>query len=466
MISIPQYSINKLIEQIRVGGTSTLTSNSVLTEQAYGGIIPQFGNVYQVIANSTGGAIRSSGAFGKVLFQNDSAATPVNNAAVVFDVNTGRLMTTGLNAPTSTFADLGGSNANQRRGASALLAGATRNVGIDQIDSSTQVGQATVTLLTTGDSLNRFVPTSYSSVTDYALLSNKVVSDILFSRPLSFNKSRGTKSDHFITDKNAYIGYTHNQYGFAGNSVNRNDFYLGTEAGNEILSVGALFLGSTGSIGSTYGHSSVDGFGGTGYVRGTLTPDLTLLGSVGYSNYNYTLSRSGLNGTANATTSSGSLNTDLGLTYLAFNQKGYSIQPRLGVSYGNASVKGFQEAGLTQGALGISGYNADRLSGQLGAVFAKDVELFSRPLKVALDVGVNEFFTDHKSNMNATVLADTSIKFPISSAQNTKVFGFAGLGANYQLTSSTSVYAKYEANTMNNNDSISNNATVEFKTSF
>ena len=453
-------------DQIRVGGTSTLTSNSVLTEQAYGGITPTFGNVYQIIANSTGGAIRSSGAFGNVLFQNDSAATPVNNAAVVFDVNTGRLMTTGLNAPTSIFADLGGSNANQRGAVSALMKGATRNVGIDQIDSSTPIGQATVTLLTTGDSLNRFVPTSYSGITDYALLSNKVVSDILFSRPLSASKSRGTKSDNFISDKNAYIGYTHNQYGFAGNSINRNDFYLGTEVGNEMLSVGALFLGSTGSISSTYGRSSVDGYGGTGYVRGTLTPDLTILGSAGYSNYNYDLSRSGLNGSVNAATSSGSLNTDLGLTYMAFNQNGYSIQPRLGLSYGNASVKGFHETGSTQGILGISGYNADRLSGQLGAVFAKDVELFSRPLNVALDVGVNEFFTDHKNNMNTTVLADTSIKFPISSAQNTKVFGFAGLGATYQLSSSTTVYAKYEANTMNSNDSISNNATVEFKTSF
>ena len=89
-----------------------------------------------------------------------------------------------------------------------------------------------------------------------------------------------------------------------------------------------------------------------------------------------------------------------------------------------------------------------------------------RPLKVGLDLGVTKFFSDNQSNMNATLLADTSVQFPISSAHNTDTFGSAGVSADYKLTNYASIYAKYEANTMNNNNSLSNNATVELKASF
>ena len=119
-------------DQIRIGGTSTLGSGSTLAAATWNGITPQRGDSYQILANSTGGAIRSTGAFDNVTFTGADAIT-VNNAAVVFDVNSGRMMTTGLNAPNSTFAGLG-RNANQSAAISALMAGATRNVGVDQID--------------------------------------------------------------------------------------------------------------------------------------------------------------------------------------------------------------------------------------------------------------------------------------------------------------------------------------------
>ena len=94
------------------------------------------------------------------------------------------------------------------------------------------------------------------------------------------------------------------------------------------------------------------------------------------------------------------------------------------------------------------------------------LSLWVMPLQPKI-VSINRFLLVKLDwEVRAVRVADTSIKFPISSAQNTKVFGFAGLSATYQLSSSTTVYAKYEANTMNSNDSISNNATVEFKTSF
>ncbi len=223
--------------------------------------------------------------------------------------------------------------------------------------------------------MNRLVPEHYSGISDYALLTNKTVSDILFSRPLSnTSQTKGTSSDKFIANKDVYTGYVHNQYGFGGNTLNRNDFYLGAEAGSNKVSLGAMVLGSTGSMNSTYGNGSVDGVGGTVYARGALTPDFRVMSSVGYSNYNYNLNRSAMTGTTTATTSSDGINADLGMTYLAFNQNGYSVQPRIGVGYGDFRVNGFQENGAIQ-KLAIAGHNASRLSGQAGAIMTKDFEV-------------------------------------------------------------------------------------------
>jgi autotransporter-associated beta strand protein len=451
-------------DQIRVGGAVTLTPSSTLIASPWAGAVPAYGNTYQIIANSVGGSIRASGAFGNVLFDNGTSAAPVSNAAVVFDVNTGKLITTGLNAANSTYADIG-TNSNQRGAVSALMSVAQSGIGSNQIDSLTNSGKSAFALLTNNGSVERLVPEHYSSMTDYSLLANKTVSNILFSRPLSVDKSTGieSKNNKFIDHKNVYIGYTRNQYAVSNNNVYRNDFYLGAEAGSDKLSLGLLFLGSTGSLHSTYGSGSVDGLGGTAYLRAALTPEFRVLGSVGYTGYNYDLNRSSVVGAATASTTGDGINADLGLTYLAFDKNGYSIQPRLGIGYGFASVKGFQEAGSDQ-RLDVAGHDASRLSGQAGVIFAKDLDVNGHPLKVALDLGVESFFTDNKQDINAAMSTDTRVKFPIGIASNTKTFGSAGLSANYEITKSASIYAKYEANTMG--DSISNNATVELKSSF
>jgi autotransporter-associated beta strand protein len=449
-------------DQVRVGGTVTLNPTSKLIMQAWGGGVPAYGNTYQIIADSSGGAKRVSGTFGNVLFDNGTG-TQVKNAAMVFDVNTGNAIATGLNAATSTFANIG-STTSQHAAASSVFSVATGSVGPNQIDSSTPVGNTAFALLTangTAASLNieRMVPEYYSGMADYALMTNKTVSNILFSRPLSFDKtSRTGANSSFFANKSVYAGYVNNRYSEAF-STTRNDFYIGAEAGNDNVSFGALFLGNFGSTRGTYGSGNLSGVGGSLYTRGTLFSKLKLLANVGYSGYSNDLNRSSVTGVTSATANSSGLNAGLGATYLAFDKSGYSIQPRVGLNYGSAWIDGFQENGSNQ-RLMFASSNASRFSVQAGAIFAKSFNVINRPLKLALDLGGESVFSDRKSNMDATLITDTRVHFPISFNSYNKTYGLVGISANYDIAKYASIYLKFEANSMGNN------GVVELKSSF
>lgn len=439
-------------DQVRVGGTVTLNPSSTLVVHTWGGVLPASGNVYQIIADSAGAPVRVNGVFGNVLFDANGQLTPVNpisNAAVVFDVNTGKMITTGLNAANSTFADLG-STPSQRGAMTALMSAAMSGVGKNQFDSQTIAGSTALALLSTNgstasSSLARLVPEQYGGMANFSLLTSRAVSDFLFVRSAPMGKSSGLSGGDSINNKSIYVGYMNNKDNTASNDVNRNDFYVGAEGGSDKFTLGVLAMNSTGNISSIYGGGTVSGQGANIYARSVLSPVVSILGSVGYSSLNYDLYRATITGTASATTSGHGVNASLGATYLAYDMDNLSILPRLGLGYAETSVGGFQETGSAQ-RLNVSGYRASRLSAQAGVLFANNTQISGRVLKLGLSLGMDSAISDSGGVMNATMAIDTRIQFPISTAGGNKTNGTLGLSANYEVLKDTSMYAKYELN--------------------
>lgn len=429
-------------DQVRVAGTVTLNPNSTLVVQPYGGIVPVSGNVYQTIANSTGGAIAINGAFGNVLFGTNTSP----NAAAVFDLDTGRLLTTGLNASNSVFADLG-TTPSQRAAANALMAVATSG-HVDQIHSTTAAGNSAYALLsangaTASANAARLVPEQYAGLANFGLLSSQAVSDFLFVRSENAGKASGMSSGDTVDDKSVFVGYMNNKDNVTSNNVNRNDAYIGAEGGSGRLIVGALAMSSTGSISSTYGSGDVKGQGATLYARSAVSPVLSILASIGYSGQDFRLNRASVTGAAQGTTSAHGMNASVGATYLAYDKDELSILPRISLNYADMSVNGFTETGSAQ-ALNLAGYKATRTDLQAGVLFSRNTNLNGHAVKLALNAGVDSAINDNKGNMNAIMVTSPQVQFPISFASDRNTSGMLGLSVNYEFTQATSMYMKYD----------------------
>jgi uncharacterized protein with beta-barrel porin domain len=446
-------------DQVRVSGTVTLNPTSTLVVQAIGGTEPVSGNVYQIIANSTGGAIAVNGAFGNVLFNTNTSP----NAAAVFDVATGRLLTTGLNASNSVFADLGATS-NQRVAANALMTAAMSGVGTDQINSATAVGSSAYALLsangaTSSANAARLVPEHYSGIANFGLLTSQAVSDFLFVRSTSIGKSSGLAVGDSVDDKSIYVGYMNNRDNTTSSNVERKDSYIGAEGGSGPLTMGVLVMSSTGAISSTYGGGSVRGQGATIYGRFAVSPALSILGSIGYSSQNFTLNRTSVTGVAQATTSAHGMNASLGASYLAYQMDELSILPRVSLNYADTVVDGFAETGSAQ-RLNIGGYKASRTDFHAGMLLARNTNLDGHAVKLALSAGVDSTIGSDQGNMDAIMATSPEVQFPIGFASDRKTSGTLGLSANYELSKTASMYVKYDYH------SSGNSARVELNKSF
>ncbi len=197
----------------------------------------------------------------------------------------------------------------------------------------------------------------------------------------------------------------------------------------------------------------------TFYSKFALSPTLSILGSIGTSAQNFNLTRSPISGVASATTAAHGKNASVGATYLAYANDASSILSRLGFNYANTAVAGFQEVGSAQ-RLAVGGYNASRFDMQAGVLFARNMQLAGRGMKLGLDVGVNTRLSDRKGDMNAMMVVDPQVKFPISFATDRKTTVNLGLSANYELSKATSMYVKYD------NHGYGSGARFEVKTTF
>ena len=150
-----------------------------------------------------GGVKPVTGMFSTVRFDADGAAgpgVPVSNAAVLFDQATGRVIATGLNGPTSTFADLG-STANQRQVVGSIFNSAISLIGPNQINSSTSASALALQLIASPGSISsklaNFTPEFYGSIADYAMGSDLAVTNLLHDRITNLSNIAGLAPDGF-----------------------------------------------------------------------------------------------------------------------------------------------------------------------------------------------------------------------------------------------------------------------------
>lgn len=424
-------------DQIRVAGKITLEKQSELIVQTYGGSAPRLGEVYQIMADLDGKAKKVSGHFATVKFDLDGVAgsgAAVVNAAAVFDVATGQVITTGLNLPQSTFADLG-SNPNQRAAAAALMNIATSDVGINQIDTSSGTGKNAGEFLTANGATvaanaERLTPEYYGAISDYALLGKRSMLNLLQSRS---NQEQNS----------AYAGYMRSGGQSAGNShISRNDYYLGAEFSvNESLKLGSVLTVNSGKLEARFGSGNVNGQAVTAYLAYQPLSDLNILASVAYAKYSYDLDRSGVTGQITGSTSARGIDASLAASYKAYADQDFTVLARSSLSHGKVMSDAFDEQGSSH-RLQLGSADASQLTGQLGASLiwgAKD-----QPLKLGADLGIERHFSDKRDDMQSKLAIDQRVAAPVQFVKDRDLTANIGFNASYKLSKDITLFGKVE----------------------
>lgn len=431
-------------DQTRVGGTVTLGPTSSLVVQTFNGAMPVRGNEYQIISNSTGGSIRVNGTFATVAFDVDGEAgtgAAVANAAAVFDVNTGKVIATGLNGDKSTFGDLG-ATPNERAFAASLFGVSQAQVGQNQIDSlDPLVGTAALGILTSPDlraELSFFIPEYYGGIAEYALNGEAALSTLVRSRVSSLSANH---------ESGGYAGYTNFRLHSRDNvSVSRNDGYVGYDRrlGSHVK-LGMLLGVNEGSISGDNGNGrgDADGFGGMIYGDGKMNQRWTLFGTIGGSSTDFRLSRRTQQGLVAANTSVDGFSATIGARFLAKESEQFSLMPHFVFGYENASVKAFTESGAID-ALMHGGYDTDRVTSELGASAVWSRDLNGRPVLMELVAGVKGILSENGDSMTATMVNNGSVTYPINYANDEGAYFNIKANTSYEMIEDTSIYAGYE----------------------
>lgn len=428
-------------DQIRVGGDITLAPSSQLVVQAYRNARPQRGDVFQILADRRGNEIRVDGTFNSVRFDADGArgrGRPVDNAAVVFDVNTGQVVATGLNESDSEFADLG-ENRNQRSAAAALFDAA--QVGDNQIDTSDPlVGTLARNVIdgsnVASDQLSKLIPVHLGGLADYAMGGDDSMSNLVRSRvsPLKNSDSRG-----------GFAGY--NRFRMTSKDdveIDRNDGYVGADQvfGNGVR-LGMLAHFSSGEIGHAYGSGDADGVGGHAYAEGSINPRTQVLAHIGGSSTDFSLRRRTQLGVATGDTDVSSFNTALGARYLLKESEAFSLMPHFILGYESASVEEFVERG-TLDALHTAGYDSSRLHAEIGASAVWTKEIAGRGFAFELTAGLRQNLSDDEDELQATLVNDRRVSFPVQFAGDDETYFNIRTNASYQVFDAGAVYTGFE----------------------
>ncbi|MCX6850272.1 MAG: autotransporter domain-containing protein, partial [Verrucomicrobia bacterium] len=399
-------------DQIQLAPGATLTISNALNVATFAGFTAVQGNKFQIISGP-GGAVpinHLTGTFSTVTFDADGilGVNPaVTNAAVVFDVNTGALTATGLNGPTSTFADLGG-NANQRAAAASIFNAAF--VGQNQIDSSTTAGKLALQITdATGGSaadLAKYTPDYYGSLADYAFMGNQVLARSI----------QATRSDYY-----------------AGVNLLASEDYVFGIAGSM----------SQGSISAALGSANSDGWGAMVFGRYTLAKSFTFFGSFALNQQNMDLRRQTVNGTVTGSTDVSSYVGFLGVQYKGWRVGGVSIAPRVSLSYSNSQVGGFSETGAID-ALNVGGYHNNRFMGEAGVSALWSTDIAGHGLNLELAASVQQYFQNTKNQMAVNVASVPSASYGVNFAKMGNTQAVIQFNAGYELFKTVTSYLGYE----------------------
>lgn len=435
---------------------ATLTIGGTLAVAGFGGFTPVQGNTFQIVAGP-GGALPINpitGTFATVTFDADGvlgAGAAVTNAAVVFDVQTGMLTATGLNADTSTFADLG-STPNQRAAAGAIFNAAL--IGPNQINTATVAGQLALQLTDATSSssadLARYVPEQYGAMSDYAMMGDVAMVRSVQDRVsnLAYPSSRGSQEDRASGLPNhgsSYFGYVSSHIDTADNaSVNRNDYYLGANlVATDTFVVGLAGSVSEGSLSSTLGSADSNGFGGMVYGRATVADSFTFFGSFGLSQQDFDITRATVNGTVTGSTDATSYVGFLGAQYKGWKVGEVSIAPRVSLTYASTDVAGFNESGAID-ALNIGGYSASRLIGEAGLSALWTAEIASRPFSLEVAASLQQMLQNNKDTMTASIATVPNASYPVEFNSSGDTQAVMRANASYMIFNGVNVYGGYE----------------------
>jgi fibronectin-binding autotransporter adhesin len=439
---------------LTVGGTLNVSGTSPIPGPAFQ---PAQGNSFQVISTNTlvGGhytSISLTGSFATVTY--DPTGTGVvnpNAAGFVFDLNTGKITTTGLNGPTSSYADLG-SNANQRGAASALFSVATAGHQ-NQIDSSTTAGklalQITDSIGNSSGDLARYTPDYYGSLADYAFMGNQVLVRSIQDRvsPMSYVPSQiGEDSLSQVPETmSLFMGYTYANLNTSDAAkATRNDYYAGVNLlASEDYVFGIAGSASQGSISAALGSAKSEGWGAMMFGRYTVAKSFTFFGSFGFNQQNMDLKRQTVNGTVTGSTDVTSYVGFLGVQYKGWRVGGVSIAPRMSFSYSNSQVKGFNETGAID-ALNVGGYNNNRFMGEAGVSALWSTELAGRAFNLEVAASVQQYFLNSKSQMAVQIASVPSASYGVNFAKTGSTQAVFQVNAGYEIAKAVTAYVGYE----------------------
>lgn len=442
-------------DQIQLAPGATLTISSALNVASFGGFTAAQGNTFQLISGP-GGAVPINhliGTFSSVTFDADGLigpGLPVTNAAVVFDVNTGMLTATGLNSPTSTFADLGG-NDNQRAAAASIFNAAF--VGQNQIDSSTTAGLLALQITdATGGSaadLAKYTPDYYGSLADYAFMGNQVLARSIQDRVSPMNYIPSQIDEDSLSQvpetMSVFMGYTYANLNTADSArATRNDYYAGVNLlASEDYVFGIAGSMSQGSIRASLGSASSDGWGAMVFGRYTVAKSFTFFGSFGLNQQNMDLRRQTVNGTVTGSTDVASYVGFLGVQYKGWRVGGVSIAPRMSLSYSNSQVGGFTETGAID-ALNVGGYHNNRFMGEAGLSALWSTDIAGHGLNLELAASVQQYFQNTKNQMAVNVASVPSASYGVNFAKTGNTQAVIQFNAGYELSKAITTYVGYE----------------------
>jgi autotransporter-associated beta strand protein len=431
--------------QVKVGGSVTLSPGSILNVRTYNGVFPTRGNVYQIIADSSGDPLRVNGTFTTVEFDRDGElgiASPVVNAAVIFDVATGQVTATGLNDEGSVYADLG-SNENQRRAATAIFKGA--EVGSYQIDTETFMGtradEILVSAADTATNLAYYTPDYYGGMTDFAFGGDRSLVRQVLNRVSPMNDP----SNDSFAYHGAFAGFMQNNSENADNvDLTRRDYFVGGDLTNgSDFSAGLVASKVSGGMRANLGKSSVDGAAGLIYARKALG-NFTTIATVGYSAQDHKIHRPTMNGKVEATTTVSNWTGSVSLQYKGLKLGEFSITPRGSLVYSQAHVNEFKESGAVD-ALYNKGYGSNALTGEVGASALYSTKLWNRVFNVEILAGVEQTISHGKDNMDLHLVNYESVHYDMDFAKTNLIRATYGLNIGYNLLDSTQLNIGYGA---------------------
>lgn len=440
-------------DQTQVVAPPTITGSN-LNVQGFNAFLPAQGDSFQIISTLLGAPTTVTGTFTAVTFDADGAlglGLPVANAAVLFDVNTGAITATGLNAPASNFGQLGVTS-NQITAATAIFNAA--QIAPNQIDSSTIAGVLALQIV---DAVNgsavdlaRYTPEYYGSLADYARLGDQVLARSIQDRvsPMHARTENGPSGKNARSQPengSVFFNYLNSSQDTADNAtLSRNDFQLGANLVTTDRFVAGLAVSlSEGSISSQLGSADAEGLGGMIYARGLLGDDFTIFGSLGYSQQDYDLQRATVNGLVSGTTDASTYTSFVGIQHRGWQLGQVSIAPRVSVSYSQTDIGSFSEAGAID-ALNVGGYSASVFSGEAGLSALWRTELAGRPFSLELALSMQQPFHTEKDQMQVSLVNLPAASYPITFAGDTSSQAVVRLNAGYEMTQSCALFAGYE----------------------